>query len=260
MPPRTGIDFTQELRKLGTPAPLCARFKAFLKTRHPGNQERIYHGLAHTLEVAGMTAHMLHRWPKVPSERKVLLILAAALHDLDPDREPGTPARVEATLSYMRSDDEARDILAAFCDRFHFTPGQISALIMATDFSEHAGQMASKLKAFEKAHRYHFPDDPWVSEWGRRLAYWDQIGTYLHVSPEEARKRVAGLGREMRSAGIWRSLPESGLRGKSQRFMKRLRRDKLFNYLDKSDQKHFDRMLDSFDAKKKAPRSKGRRA
>src|SRR5271170_699386 len=89
---KTGSDLTAELRKLGVSTHLCARLTAFLKTRHPGDQERIYHGLAHTNEVALLTAKMLHRWPKVPSDRKVLLVLSAALHDLDPDREPGTPA------------------------------------------------------------------------------------------------------------------------------------------------------------------------
>ncbi|MBI3552163.1 MAG: hypothetical protein HY077_06570 [Elusimicrobia bacterium] len=246
-------EFTAELRKLGVPAHLCARLKAFLKDRHPGDQERIYHGLAHTHEVAGLTAHMLHRWPKVPAERKVLLILAAAFHDLDPERQPGTPARVEATLTYLRADDDARGLVAEFCDRFHFTPGQVSALIMATDYSEHPGQMASKKKAFERAHRYHFPDDPWVSQWGHRLAYWDQIGTYLHNTPEESRRRVAGLGREMRSIGVWR---RAGIEGKSRRFLSRLRRDHLFTYLDAADRKHFDRLLGHFDPQRSSARKR----
>lgn len=239
-------DFTAELRSLGVPARTCSRLKVFLKTRHPGNQERIYHGLAHTYEVAGMTARMLRRWPKVPAERKILLILSAALHDLDPDRDPGTPARVEATLTYLQADPEARRVVAEFCDRFHFTPGQVASLIMATDFSEHPGQMASKLKAFERAHRYHFGNDPWVAEWGRRLAYWDQIGTYLQNTPEESRRRVAGLAREFRRAGGGHFRPEAGVKGMSFRFLSGLRRNKLFTYLGAADRARFDRLLRQF--------------
>src|SRR5207302_289483 len=103
--PKTS-DFLRELRKLGVSEALCGRLKAFLKERHPGIQERIYHGLAHTYEVSGLTARMLHSWPKVPAERKVLLILSAAFHDLDPERMPGTPARVEATLVYLQKDPD----------------------------------------------------------------------------------------------------------------------------------------------------------
>jgi hypothetical protein len=225
---------------------MCSRLKAFLKTRHPGNQERIYHGLAHTYEVAGMTARMLHRWPKVPPERKVLLILSAVLHDLDPKRTPGIPARVEATLVYLQGDPEARRLVAEFCDRFHFTPGQVASLIMATDFSEHPGQMASKLKAFERAHRYHFGNDPWVAEWGRRLAYWDQIASYLHNTPEEIRRRVAGLAREFRRASAGKFRPKAGVRGMSFRFLSGLRRNDLFHYLNAADRARFDRLLRQF--------------
>ena len=115
-------DFLGELRLLGIPARLCARLKAFLKARHPGNQERIYHGLAHTWEVSGLTARMLRSWPGVPADRKVLLILAAAMHDLDPQRPPGTPARVRATLAYLHEDPAAAGLVAEFCDRCP-TPG-----------------------------------------------------------------------------------------------------------------------------------------
>ena len=44
--------FIQSLTKLGVPASLTSRLEAFLATRHPGDQGKIYHGLGHSHEVA----------------------------------------------------------------------------------------------------------------------------------------------------------------------------------------------------------------
>src|SRR5260221_14754478 len=156
--------FLKELRALGVPVELCVTLRAFLNARHPGEQSRIYHGLAHTYEVAALTARLLHSWPRVPPDRKVLLILAAALHDVDPERAPNTPARVDATLSHLESDPEARLLLLDFTALFGFTANQIAALVMATDYSPHQYEMQDKLTAFQRAHRAAFGDDPWIAE------------------------------------------------------------------------------------------------
>lgn len=238
-------DFLAELAKLGVPARLCARLKAFLKARHPGDQARIYHGLAHTYEVSGLTARMLHSWPRVPAERKVFVILSAAMHDLDPQRPAGTPARVEATLAYLHADPAARALIAEFCDRFHFTPGQVAAMVMATDYSDRPAEKAAKLRAFRRAHRYAFGNDPWIDEWGRRLAYWDQIATYVENTPQQSRRRVAGLARELRRVRAFRGRPESGMQGLSRRFLAVLKRDDLFSYLTARDRARFETLLKS---------------
>lgn len=235
-----------ELRALGAPATLCTRLQRFLRARHPGQQDRIYHSLAHTYEVAGLTGQMLHKWPQVPAGRKVLLILAAAMHDVDPERKPGTPARVEATLEHLEKDVEARQLLGDFAKRFGFTPDQVGTLVMATDYSARPKERRQKLQAFLKAHADAFGDDPWIPEWGRRLAYWDQIATYLHTTPQEARRRVAGLGRELRRARALAGRPKLGLRGLSYEFLSGLRRDELFTYLSKADQARFERLLQAF--------------
>lgn len=232
-----------ELRKLGVSARLCARLRAFLKVHHPGEQNRIYHGLAHTCEVADLTARMLRSWPNVPAGRKVFIILAAAMHDIEPQRLPGTPPRVEATLVYLHEDPAARRLVAEFCDRFHFTPGQLSAMVMATDYSDHPQEKAVKLRAFRQAHRYAFGGDPWIEEWGRRLAYWDQIATYVENTPREARRRVAGLARELRHVRGSRFRPEAGIQAMSRRFLAGLKRDTLFSYLTARDRARFDRLL-----------------
>ncbi len=236
--------FLKELRAHGVSAGLCGRLAAFLRARHPGNQELVYHGLAHSYEVASLTARLLHSWPRVPPERKILLILAAALHDVDPERAPITLARVDATLVHLEKDRTARRLLKDFSSRFGFTPNQVLALVMATDYAPTAAEMKKKLKAFERAHTEAFGDDPWIADWGRRLAYWDQISTYL-VTRELAIKRVAGLARELRHAHVGR-LPAGGMRAVSHRFLSRLRKDPLFGYLPAADRRRFDSVLAEF--------------
>jgi hypothetical protein len=244
--PRKGL--LAELRALGTPERLCARLKAFLRARHPGEQNKIYHSLAHTYEVAGLTGAMLHKWPNVPVGRKVLLILAAAMHDVDPERKPGTPARVEATLAHLERDPEARQLLADFAARFDFSPDQVGTLVMATDYSARPAEKKQTLAAFLKAHKVSFVKDPWIPEWGRRLAYWDQIATYLHTTPTEARSRVAGLGRELRRVHAFNgSRPAGGLHGLSHAFLSGLMRDDLFAYLTQGDQIRFAALVRAFE-------------
>jgi len=248
--PAVDESYLDVLRHLGAPARLRARLAAFLRARHPGDQDRIYHGLAHTCEVASLTGRLLHGWPRVPAERKVLLILAAALHDVDPDRPPSTLARVEATIEHLEKDRPARRLLRDFGARFGFTPDQIRALVMATDYAAAPREMREKLAAFERAHRAAFGADPWIAEWGRRLAYWDKIATYL--GPREvARKRVAGLVREFRRSG---AMSKDGFRDMSRKFLSGLRADPLFDYLPPEDRARFDIVLRDFAAAKKSRR------
>lgn len=196
---------------------------------------------------------MLHKWPKVPAGRKVLLILAAAMHDVDPERRPGTPARVEATLEHLERDPEAVKLLADFAARFDFTPDQVGALVRATDYSARPAERRQKLSAFLRAHKVAFGDDPWIPLWGQRLAYWDQIATYLHTTPDQARRRVAGLGRELRSARALAARPKEGLKGLSYGFLTTLREDPLFTYLHADDRARFETLIRGF-APKPVPR------
>jgi hypothetical protein len=235
------MPFMKELEALGAPRALTTRLRLFLISRHPGEQERIYHCLAHSCEVAGLTARLLRSWPRVPRGRKVLLILSAAVHDVDPHRKPGTPARVAATIEHLENDPEARALLRDFGELFDFTPAQVCALILATDYSPFPEEMKAKRANFVRASQGVFGDDPWIPEWGRRLAYWDQISTYLD-STEKARRRVAGLARELRATKR-RPLGMSDISG---RFLAALRRDPLFEYLPLEDRRRFDAALASF--------------
>lgn len=235
---RAEREFLKELHELGTPPALAARLRRFLHARHPGVQDRLYHGYAHSCEVAALTARMLVSWPRVPAPRKVLLILAAALHDVDPKRRPTTPPRVDGTLRHLESDPQARRLLKDFHSRFGFTPAQTAALIMATDYSPRPADMRRKRAAFARARRAAFGGDPWIEQWGHRLAYWDQIATYLRP-PAESRKRVAGLARELRRENP-DFHPEDGMRELSRRFLAGLRRDHLFHYLRAEDRRRFE--------------------
>jgi hypothetical protein len=229
--------FLVELAALGAPARLCARLDDLLEKGHPGDQDRIYHCLAHSHEVAGLTARQLHSWPKVPAGRKILLTLAAALHDLDPERAPGTRARVAGTLEQFSKNAALRGLIADLGALYGFTAEQAAALVMATDFSAHPAESEKKFQAFRRAHREAFGADPWIEEWGKRLAYWDKIATYLHNTPAQARRRIAGLARELRAE---RLCPKSGLKRPSVEFLDGLRRDPLFSYLTAADHARFD--------------------
>jgi hypothetical protein len=235
------MPFMKELEALGAPRALTTRLRLFLSERHAGKQDRVYHNLAHTCEVAGLTARLLRSWPRVPRGRKALLILAAAVHDVDPKRRPGTAPRVASTISYLENDPEARALLWEFGEHFDFTPAQVCALILATDYSPFPEEMKAKRAHFVKASQGVFGDDPWIPEWGRRLAYWDQISTYLD-STEKARRRVAGLARELRAE----KRKPLGMSEISSRFLAALRRDPLFEYLPLEDRRNFDAALASF--------------
>ncbi len=197
-PPAGPPYFIQALAKLGVPSSLTSRLEAFLATRHPGDQDKIYHGLGHSHEVADLTARIVAA-QGLPAEKKILLIFSAALHDVDPERTANTPARVAATINHLGADDEARGLLFDFSNRYGFTAAQVKAMIMATDFALDPVQMKEKQDAFATAAVEAFPNEPdWAVMWGKRLAFADQSSTYVG-SLADARKRVEGLAVEIRA-------------------------------------------------------------
>ncbi|MBI5247666.1 MAG: HD domain-containing protein [Elusimicrobia bacterium] len=197
-PPGGPPFFVQALVKLGVAPELAGRLQSFLSERHPGDQDKIYHGLGHSHEVADLTARIVSD-QSLSAEKKILLIVSGALHDVDPERSPNTPARVAATLEHLDKNDEARALLVDFGSRYGFTAAQVKALIMATDFSPDPIQMQAKQDAFSKAAKEAFPSEPeWGLNWGKRLAFADQSSTYVG-SLADARRRVEGLAVEIRA-------------------------------------------------------------
>lgn len=243
--PPAAPDYVVALGSLGVDAGLARRLDDFLSARHPGDPARVYHGLAHSQEVAALATRLTHGAGLSP-DRKILLIVAAALHDIDPERTPGTPARVPQTLAYLDSDSEARNILAEFGQRFGFTAAQVKALILATDFSPDPAAMASKQKVFEAAAAAAFPDD-WGMVWGRRLAFADQIATYV-ATPEQARRRVQGLAAEIRGPNETAPSDADVLAG-TGKFLHILRDNPQFALLPKADQARFQSVLAYFSAR-----------
>lgn len=241
--------FRETLRRLGIPEDVTGRLEAFLAARHPGDQDAVYHGLAHSLEVPSLTARVLEGETSLEPGQKVLLILSAALHDVDPARAPGTPARVAATLEHLDADPRARRLIDEFGSRFGFTRRQVKALIMATDFSPDPAERKVQQAAFEAEAAAAFPGEPWALEWGRRLAYFDQIATYVE-SHEKARVRVEGLAREMRAAlqaaGRGPGPTDEQVLTGSRAFLDGLRRSPFFGLLPASERDRFEEVRASF--------------
>ncbi|MBI2384603.1 MAG: HD domain-containing protein [Elusimicrobia bacterium] len=246
------VYFLLELGKLGVPQGLLARLYDFLGTRHPGNQSSIYHGLGHTREVANLTARILSG-RNLPAEKKILLILAAALHDVDPARAENTPARVAATLEHLDQDDEARALLLDFGGGFGFTAAQVKALIMATDFDMDPAKLQAKQDAFAKAAAEAFPGEgDWAVAWGKNLAFADQSSTYVG-SLADARKRVEGLAVEIRAQlqaiGKGPGPTDEMMLAGSFKFLSVLKQNPLFALLPPEESKNFDAVLSYFQAR-----------
>lgn len=245
------VYFLLEMGKLGVPQGLLARLYDFLGTRHPGDQNSIYHGLGHTREVANLTARILSG-RDLPAEKKILLILAAALHDVDPERAENTPARVAATLEHLDRDDEARGLLVDF-SRFGFTAAQVKALIMATDFDMDPAKLKAKQDDFAKAAAEAFPgESDWAVTWGKSLAFADQSSTYVG-SLADARKRVEGLAVEIRAQlqalGKGPGPTDEMMLAGSFKFLSVLKQNPLFALLPPEERKNFDAVLSYFQAR-----------
>lgn len=244
--------FLFELGQLGVPQGLLARLYDFLGTRHPGEQNSIYHGLGHSREVANLTARIVSS-RDLSAEKKILLILAAALHDVDPERAENTPARVAATLEHLDKDDDARALLVDF-GAYGFTAAQVKALIMATDFDMDPEKLQAKQDAFAKAAAEAFPGEAdWALAWGKNLAFADQSSTYVG-SPEGARKRVEGLAVEIRAqleaVGKGPGPTDEGMLADSFKFLSVLKKNPLFALLPAEERGNFDAVLAYFEARR----------
>ena len=251
-PPAGPPYFIQSLAKLGVPSALTARLEAFLASRHPGDQDKIYHGLGHSHEVADLAARIVGA-QDLPAEKKIMLIFSAALHDVDPDRAVNTPARVSATLAHLDADDEARGLLLDYGAKYGFTAAQVKAMIMATDFAMDPAQMKEKQDAFAAAAKEAFPAEPeWALAWGRRLAFADQSSTYVG-SLEGARKRVEGLAVEIRAQleaiGKGPGPSDAVMLAGTAKFLTVLKQNPLFALLPAEQRHNFDAVHAYFEAR-----------
>lgn len=246
--------FVQALQNLGVSQELTTRLTDFLAKRHPGNQDAIYHGLGHSREVADLTARVVEN-ASLPPSRKILLIFAASLHDVDPQRVPDTPARVAATIQHLSEDPDASALVAEFSSRHGFTPDQVQALILATDFSPDPVDMKARQDRFVAAAEKAFPGEDFGLVWGRRLAFVDQSSTYLG-DVEGAKKRVEGLAHEIRaqleSIGKGPGPTDEMILAGTGKFLSVLRQNPNFAILPPDLQKKFE-AVDAYFAAKQTP-------
>lgn len=227
--------YAVELARLGASPDEVARLRAFLAERHPAAGAEVYHGLEHTEEVASLAARVVACRPDMTPGEKALFVLAAALHDVDPDRAAATAPRVLGTLAHLAEDREARVLVADFGRRFGFAPEKVMALVLATDFGPTARERAEKDAALERAVTAAFRGDPRAAGWARLLSYLDRAATYA-LGAETARARVAGLERES---------GQDALAG-TPAFLDGLREDALFWSLPALERARFEECRASF--------------
>lgn len=228
-----------ELAALGVPEALLDRLDAFLAVRHPGRADSVYHGLRHSVEVANLTGRVLRRVDRLTPGRKILLILAAALHDVDPSRPHETPPLVAGTLEHLSTDHEARRLLEDFGDFGGFTPEQVHALIMATDFDDDRLERDAKWARFVRAAESSFEGAPWVFEWGRALSFFDRVATYI-VTSDHAIGRVRGLAHELRRRRDGDGPSDADMLEGTREFLASLRREPAFTLLSPEDRSRFE--------------------
>ncbi|MBI3289387.1 MAG: hypothetical protein HYZ74_07710 [Elusimicrobia bacterium] len=246
--PRATPQFQKTLVKLGVPTDLAQRLGAFIAARHPGESDKVYHGLAHSEEVADLASWIVEDL-SIPVERKILIILSAALHDIDPERPLYVGARVSATVAYLSANPEAHALVAAFTSRYGFTAAQVDTLILATDFSIKPDEMAAKQKTFTEAAAGNFgSDEAWALDWGRKLAFIDQTATYID-SPGKAVARIANLSFEFRTQNKASVPTEAQLLSGSYGFLSNLRSKPLYAMLPRPAQERFQANLDYFKEK-----------
>lgn len=249
--------FVGSLTSLGVPKSLAAELADYQASRHPGDQSKVYHGLGHSQDVPGVISQIIENQPAdaMTQREKIMLILAAALHDIDPLRGQETPARVSATLTYLESDPASQKLLAEFERRYGITTPEVEALIKATDFNADAAMQKKIQEDFAERVKQAFPADQqeWAMTWGRRLAFADKSATYIG-SVEAADRQVVNLANEVRHAveaatGKPTLVPaDATMLTGSKAFLSILRSNPDYAILPAPLQKNFEKVLDHFTA------------
>lgn len=247
--------FLDALARLGAPQKTIDALDSLLKASHPGRPEAVYHGLRHSQDVPNLMAAVLDRVPaeKMSRRRRMILIVAAALHDVDPiDRVPETPARVWATLKFLDASPQAQAIFT----ELDLPAAQIKALIRDTDFSPDPAGAAQIERQFQADVAAAFPeagDRQWALLWGPVLRLIDRSVTYTGTV-ESALLQVKNLAHELRSAAKAAGKPfahptDDEMIAGSYAFLSALRQDPNFHYLPQESRKKFDAVLAFFAAR-----------
>lgn len=194
--PEVAQILTDALRlKGGTEPTLHEALKRWAELHPELKGEDLYHNLQHTLNVAG-ASYDLARARGLPEAQAGFLAKAGLLHDIDPARTPGTPARVDATLEWLRGPKGQE-----LARQFGWDSRQVKmaeAIIQRTEFPfdpkikpEAVARYKEMLKGLTPKER------EFVMREGALLsAYADQASWYFD-SPRAALDAVKGLVREL---------------------------------------------------------------
>ena len=205
---------------------------SFLGYNHPGNQDKIYHNLAHSFEVSALVSVILDSC-QILDKWKAISVVAGLLHDLDPERQPHTPPMVERTIQYLENNPDAQAIIDYLCEVFGFTPKQIHTLILATDYSPNPEERDNKWIKFCNECEIYFEREELdtVIFLGQILAYADKASTYI-LSADIVVTRVRGLAFELRTLNN-SPFPtdEDIFRGTASFLKSELIKNKIFQFL-----------------------------
>lgn len=159
-----------------------------------------YHGLIHSARIANLAAasSKTEKCKALTQHERALIIIAAFLHDIDPHREDGTPARVWATFEWMDKDPEAHEFFVQLERENDIHLNQIKTLIKFTDFDVDEKKRLQILMDAKKMAALHFGKRHEFAETvGEALAFLDQVSMYIG-SFNFAVQAVVGLANEFR--------------------------------------------------------------
>lgn len=207
--------FNTNLSGMGVRSEMINYLLSFISFNHPGEQEKIYHNLDHTLEVVKVFLGIISQFGFenkliVYNKWKALGFLAGLLHDLDPERVPNTPPSVERTIQFLDGNNEIKAIIDWFCEKFGFTVGQLKTLILATDYDSNPEKRVNKWEKFVNEYEVHFKGEFFTTTiidsqiknlglfLGKILSYSDKLATYIQPINIVV-TRVEGLAFELRT-------------------------------------------------------------
>ena len=187
----------------------------------------IYHSAEHSLEVGRMMEQLAK--DRFPGREKFLGDVAR-LHDVDPTRKPGTPARVPATLEWMDANNVGLKARLGWTDEQFQTA---KTIIMRTEFPFDAKPRPSGYKETSPVETYKkmISDLPpeqraFAMRAGAMLSeYADKSSFYMEDS-KSAQAAVRGLANEMNNVGI--KLGANDLQTRTHDFLKTIGRPESF--------------------------------
>lgn len=191
---------------------------AELQAAHPRLPGAIYHGLDHSVQVRAATFELARARGHDPATARFLSEVAL-VHDWDPDRPPGMPARVDATLALLEADYAGQGALvrgargSILKDRFKWTPVQLRTALALIQRTAYPFDPAAAIR-YERTLRTLPPAERGfaLAEGALLSEYADKGSTYMRTSFRAATSSVAGLAGEISRANAAAGRPPVSVR------------------------------------------------